>query len=114
MYMYIICPPRLVSNQVQLPHAPVVKHEEALGFIAAHDLHRRGLGWIEVPLLASARLAGQAVWTLERQLAIADSGALALCNHKAVLETHPHGPNTGGYNHSRSIVSDYHNTLIYH
>jgi predicted nucleic acid-binding protein len=54
-----------------LPHVPLAEHEEVLGFIAANQLHGRGLGWIDVHMLASARLAGQAFWTLDRQLAIA-------------------------------------------
>ena len=54
-----------------LPHVPLVEHEEVLAFIAVHRLHGRGLGWIDAHLLASARLAGQAFWTLDRRLAIA-------------------------------------------
>jgi predicted nucleic acid-binding protein len=40
-----------------LPQLPPADHEEVLAFVAAHRLHGRGLGWIEVHLLASARLA---------------------------------------------------------
>jgi predicted nucleic acid-binding protein len=54
-----------------LPQLPLADHEEVLTFIAAHRLHGRGLGWIDVHLLASARLARLPLWTLDRRLAAA-------------------------------------------
>jgi predicted nucleic acid-binding protein len=54
-----------------LPRVSLVDHEEVLNFIAVHRLPRRGLGWIEVHLLACARLAGVSVWTLDKRLASA-------------------------------------------
>ena len=52
-----------------LPAAPVVSHEEMLTFVEVHSLIGLGLGWIDVHLLASARLAGQRLWTKDRRLA---------------------------------------------
>ena len=52
-----------------LPHAPVLRHEEVLAFVEAHDLMGRGLGWVDVHLLASARFAGERLWTRDRRLA---------------------------------------------
>ena len=43
--------------------------EEALVFLESENLHGRGLGWIDVQLLASARLSGCPLWTLDRRLA---------------------------------------------
>jgi hypothetical protein len=54
-----------------LPHVPLVDHEEVLNFIAVHRLHGRGLGWVDVHLLACARLSGLPVWTLDKRLALA-------------------------------------------
>ena len=64
----------VLSLLATLPAAPVVSHEEMLAFIDAHALMGLGLGWIDVHLLASARLAGQLLWTRDRRLAKAASG----------------------------------------
>jgi len=37
-----------------LPISPIVEHEEVLAFVETHSLFGRGLGWIDVHLLASA------------------------------------------------------------
>ena len=52
-----------------LPEAPIVEHDEVLHFIAKRHLAGRGLGWVDVHLLASALLAQCDVWTLDRGLA---------------------------------------------
>jgi predicted nucleic acid-binding protein len=54
-----------------LPHAPVAEHHEALRFLADWRLHGAGLGWIDIHLLASARLQGSALWSLHKALAAA-------------------------------------------
>lgn len=53
----------------QLPMLPVTTHAEALGFLNAHRLWGRGLGWIDIHLLASTVVAGARFWTLDRRLA---------------------------------------------
>ncbi len=63
----------ILSLLATLPAAPVVSHEEMLAFIDAHALMGLGLGWIDVHLLASARLTGQPLWTRDRRLARAAS-----------------------------------------
>ena len=52
-----------------LPQAPVVSHDEALTFLNAHRLMGRGLGWIDLHLLASAKLGRLPFWTLDKRLA---------------------------------------------
>jgi predicted nucleic acid-binding protein len=52
-----------------LPDVPVVSDEEAMQFIEAGRLWGTGLGWIDVHLLAAARLAGATLWTLDAALA---------------------------------------------
>lgn len=51
-----------------LPGATPASDEEAHRFLAAHALHGRGIGWIDVHLIASARLSGAGLWTLDRRL----------------------------------------------
>lgn len=53
----------------RLPEAPVATDGEALDFIETHDLAGRGIGYIDVHLLASAALApGTRLWTRDRRL----------------------------------------------
>ncbi|HEX5960576.1 MAG TPA: type II toxin-antitoxin system VapC family toxin [Rhodanobacteraceae bacterium] len=61
-----------------LPVAPVASQEEALTFLDLHDLASRGIGWVDVHLLASAALAGDArLWTRDKRLrAVADELSL--------------------------------------
>ena len=51
-----------------LPQAMLAGHEEALAFVEANRLRGRGIGWVDVHLLASARLTGIPLWTLDRRL----------------------------------------------
>ncbi len=51
-----------------LPQASAVDFEEVLCFIETHRLHGQGLGWIDVHLLAAARLHEATIWTHDRAL----------------------------------------------
>jgi predicted nucleic acid-binding protein len=64
----------------RLPEAPVATHAESLRFIEAHALAGRGVGYIDVHLLAAVALApGTRLWTRDRQLArVAESLDLAI------------------------------------
>src|SRR5687768_3935996 len=54
----------------RLPSAPIATQSEALAFIEAHELGGRGIGWVDVHLLASAALSnGFRLRTLDRRLA---------------------------------------------
>lgn len=55
----------------QLPDLPAATHREVFAFLNARRLWGRGLGWIDVHLLASAVVAGARLWTLDRRLAAA-------------------------------------------
>ena len=46
----------------------VAGHEEVLTFIERHRLMGTGLGYIDVHLLAAARVGGLRLWTLDRRL----------------------------------------------
>jgi predicted nucleic acid-binding protein len=54
-----------------LPPVIVATHEEALRLLDAARLFDRGLGWIDIHLLTSARLTGCRLWTLDKALAAA-------------------------------------------
>lgn len=51
-----------------LPAPVVVDHEEALSFIEARKVMGKGLGYIDVHLLAAALLTGVSLWTLDKNL----------------------------------------------
>ena len=56
-----------------LPSAPLLGQAEVLGFIERHALAGRGIGFVEMHLLASALVARAALWTRDRRLAEAAS-----------------------------------------
>ena len=51
-----------------LPSAAVVQHNEVLAFIDARRLMAKGLGYVDVHLLASALLGRVPLWTLDKKL----------------------------------------------
>jgi hypothetical protein len=61
----------IIEALLALPYAPVVEHAEVLAFIESARLSGRGLGLIDVHLLASARLGRMSLWTLDKRLAAA-------------------------------------------
>ena len=52
----------------QLPMAVVAESHEVLGYIERHSLYGKGLGYVDVNLLASAAIGGTKLWTRDRQL----------------------------------------------
>jgi predicted nucleic acid-binding protein len=64
-----------------LPASPVATDGEALMYIARHRLMGRGIGWVDVHLLAAVALAGSArLWTRDFRLA-AVAEDLSLAHH---------------------------------
>jgi hypothetical protein len=51
-----------------LPEAPRVENTEVLDFIERHELAGRGLGLVDVHLLASCQLGSQTLWTKDKRL----------------------------------------------
>ena len=51
-----------------LPMANAVEHQEVMTFIEAHTLMGKGLGYIDVHILASCILTGLPLWTLDKKL----------------------------------------------
>jgi predicted nucleic acid-binding protein len=59
---------RVLSAIDHLPTLPVSDHAEVLEFVEAHQLMGRGLGWVDMHLLASASSAGEKLLTRDRRL----------------------------------------------
>ena len=51
-----------------LPMAAVAESAEVLGYIERHRLHGKGIGYVDVHLLASAALGGTKLWTRDKRL----------------------------------------------
>lgn len=58
----------IISLLQSLPAAESVGHDEAMAFIESHKLMGKGLGYIDVHLLASAMLSDCWLWTLDKGL----------------------------------------------
>jgi predicted nucleic acid-binding protein len=52
----------------QLPAAMVAEPDEALDYIERHKLYGKGVGYVDVHLLASAAIGGTKLWTRDRRL----------------------------------------------
>lgn len=51
-----------------LPQIPAMVSEDVIRFVDAHRLMGRGLGWVDVHLLASAYASRERLWTRDRRL----------------------------------------------
>ena len=59
----------ILSLMEALPQALTADHDEVLRFLESQRLMGRGLGYVDVHLLASVKLHGAMIWTLDRRLA---------------------------------------------
>jgi predicted nucleic acid-binding protein len=55
----------LLDAYAQMHHAAAVPHEELVEFVRARKLGGRGVGWVDINILASAVVAGFHVWTAD-------------------------------------------------
>lgn len=60
---------KILSLLRSLPSVIEAEHDEVLELIESKKLHGRGLGWVDVHLLASAMLSHTLLWTLDKRLA---------------------------------------------
>ncbi len=58
----------ILSLLEALPMVAAAEHEEVLTFIESHSLMGKGLGYIDVHLLASAALSRLPIWTFDKKL----------------------------------------------
>ena len=59
---------RLLADYVLLDQAPAVPHSDVVDFVRDRRLHGRGIGWIDVHLLASSLVGGLRLWTADPRL----------------------------------------------
>ena len=55
----------------RLPGAAVVPHEEVLALVRGRRLARRGIGWVDAHLLASALTSSAVLWSIDAALSAA-------------------------------------------
>lgn len=60
--------PLILELLQQLPAAMVAESDEALGYVERHKLYGKGIGYVDVHLLASAAIGGTRLWTRDRKL----------------------------------------------
>ena len=55
--------PALLESYDKLVRVPSIAHGEVVELVRSRKLHGRGVGWIDVHLLASTLVAGTVLWT---------------------------------------------------
>lgn len=58
----------ILSLLQALPAAPLISFEEYLYFIDLHQLYAKGIGCVDIHLLASAKLARARLWSRDKRL----------------------------------------------
>ena len=59
---------KLLAAYERMPQAAMVPHRDVVEFVRDRDLHGRGVGWIDVHLLASALVGRLQLWTADPRL----------------------------------------------
>ena len=59
----------LTALLTERPSLPTVDHDQAMLFLMRHRPRAKGLGWIDIHLLASTVLADLPLWTHDRRMA---------------------------------------------
>jgi len=62
---------KLLESYGLMHQAPTIPHHEVVAFARQRRLHGRGVGWIDVHLLASAIVGGHRLWTADPRFAAA-------------------------------------------
>jgi predicted nucleic acid-binding protein len=60
---------RFLEGYEKMHHARTVPHTDVVAFVRHRRLHGRGIGWLDVHLLASAIMERQQIWTADARLA---------------------------------------------
>ena len=59
---------KLLAAYERMIHATTVPHQEVVAFVRSRGVHGRGVGWVDVHLLASAIVSGWKLWTVDPRL----------------------------------------------
>ena len=60
---------KFLAAYERMHQASVIPHREAVAFVLQRGLHGRGVGWIDIHLLASAIVGRLSLWTADARLA---------------------------------------------
>ena len=63
----------IISLLQKLPQAPLIEFDEFLYFVAQKKLHGKGIGFVDIHLLASAKLGQIPLWTADKRLQYASA-----------------------------------------
>lgn len=61
---------KLLAAYERMHQTGSVPHRDLVGFVRARGLHGRGIGWIDVHLLASAMVGRLPLWTADTRLSL--------------------------------------------
>jgi predicted nucleic acid-binding protein len=59
---------KFLSSYRRIFQAAIIPHKDVVAFVEVRDLHGRGVGWIDIGLLASAIVSGFKLWTADPRL----------------------------------------------
>ena len=59
---------KLLAAYERMYQASTVPHHDIVCFVRERDLHGRGVGWIDIHLLASAIVSRMQLWTVDQRL----------------------------------------------
>jgi hypothetical protein len=60
---------KFLTSYEKMHQASMVSHGEVVAFVRDRNLHGRGVGWIDIHLLASAIVDGLQLWTADPRFA---------------------------------------------
>ena len=60
---------KMLSAYAQMAQADTIPHTEVVEFVRMHRLHGRGVGWIDLHLLAAAIVGSHRLWTIDSRFA---------------------------------------------
>jgi predicted nucleic acid-binding protein len=60
---------KFLAGYEKIHQSRKVPHAEVVAFVRSRKLHGRGVGWIDIHLLASALVEGHQLWTADPRLA---------------------------------------------
>ena len=59
---------KLLATYTRFVQAATLPHQDVVAFVEGRSLHGRGIGWIDVHLLASSIVSGLKLWTADPRL----------------------------------------------
>ena len=61
---------KLLAAYERMHQAAMVPHRDVVTFVRDRDLHGRGVGWIDIHLLASAIVGSLQLWTADPRFSV--------------------------------------------